>query len=99
MMYLYHFNRNLGSATLEWFSYLGMQSASYALIKILQAAANEDVTKDLSKINVPTKIFHGIHDQLIPYKALNLRKSALKILSYILLQIVVTAPQSIKRMN
>ena len=34
-----------------------MQSASYALIKILQAAANEDVTKDLNKINVPTKIF------------------------------------------
>ena len=49
------FNRNLGAATLEWFSYLGMQSASYALIKILQAAANEDVTKDLNKINVPTK--------------------------------------------
>ena len=76
-----------------------MQSASYALIKILQAAANEDVTKDLSKINVPTKIFHGIHDQLIPYKSAELTQNELKILSYILLQIVVTAPQSIKRMN
>ena len=78
MMYLYHFNRNLGSATLEWFSYLGMQSASYALIKILQAAANEDVTKDLSKINVPTKIFHGIHDRLIPYKSAELTQNELK---------------------
>ncbi|PGW29358.1 alpha/beta fold hydrolase [Bacillus cereus] len=72
------FNRNLGSATLEWFSYLGMQSASYALIKILQAAANEDVTKDLSKINVPTKIFHGIHDQLIPYKSAELTQKRIK---------------------
>ncbi len=72
------FNRNLGSATLEWFSYLGMQSASYALIKILQAAANEDVTKDLSEINVPTKIFHGVHDQLIPYKSAELTQKRIK---------------------
>lgn len=76
-----------------------MQSASYALIKILQAAANEDVTKDLSKINVPTKIFHGIHDQLIPYKSAELTQKRIKILSYILSQIVVTALQLIKRMN
>ena len=76
-----------------------MQSASYALIKILQAAANEDVTKDLSKINVPIKIFHGIHDQLIPYKSAELTQKRIKILSYILSPIVVTAPQSIKRMN
>ncbi|MEH7542555.1 alpha/beta hydrolase [Bacillus thuringiensis] len=72
------FNRNLGAATLEWFSYLGMQSASYALIKILQAAANEDVTKDLNKINVPTKIFHGVHDQLIPYKSAELTQQRIK---------------------
>ncbi|PEX91709.1 alpha/beta fold hydrolase [Bacillus cereus] len=72
------FNRNLGAATLEWFSYLGMQSASYALIKILQAAANEDVTKDLSNINVPTKIFHGVHDQLIPYKSAELTQKRIK---------------------
>ena len=78
MMYLYPFNRNLGAATLEWFSYLGMQSASYALIKILQAAANEDVTKDLNKINVPTKIFHGVHDQLIPYKSAELTQQRIK---------------------
>ncbi len=25
----------------------------------------KDVRKDLNKINVPTKIFHGVHDQLI----------------------------------
>ncbi len=55
-----------------------MQSASYALIKILQAAANEDVTKDLSKINVPTKIFHGVHDQLIPYKSAELTQKRIK---------------------
>ncbi len=72
------FNRNLGAATLDWFSYLGMQSASYALIKILQAAANEDVTKDLNKINVPTMIFHGVHDQLIPFKSAELTQKQIR---------------------
>ncbi|MEH6943840.1 alpha/beta fold hydrolase [Bacillus sp. JJ722] len=72
------FNRNLGSATLDWFSYLGLQSASYALIKIIQAAANEDVTKDLSKIKVPTMIIHGVHDQLIPFKSAELTQKQIK---------------------
>ncbi|MEI4619564.1 alpha/beta hydrolase [Bacillus pfraonensis] len=75
---LMFFNRNLGSATLDWFSYLGLQSASYALIKILQAAANEDVTKDLSQIHVPTMIFHGVHDQLIPFKSAEITQQRIR---------------------
>ena len=63
------------------------------------SGANEDVTKDLNKINVPTKIFHGVHDQLIPYKSAELTQQRIKILSYMLLQIVVMVHQSIKRMN
>ncbi len=35
-------------------------------------------TKDLSKINVPTKIFHRVHDQLIPYKSAELIKERIK---------------------
>jgi non-heme chloroperoxidase len=66
---LMFFNRNLGTATLDWFVNLGQQSASYALIKILQEAAKENVTRDLSQINVPTAILHGVHDQLIPFKS------------------------------
>lgn len=66
---LMFFNRNLGPDMLDWFVELGLESASYAIIKILQEAANEDVTKDLSQINVPTAIFHGVHDQLIPFKS------------------------------
>ena len=42
------------------------------------STANEDVTKDLNKINVPTKIFHGVHDQLIPYKSAELTQQRIK---------------------
>ncbi|WP_242143914.1 MULTISPECIES: alpha/beta fold hydrolase [unclassified Bacillus cereus group] len=66
---LMFFNRNLGPEMLDWFVNLGLESASYALIKILQAAINENVINDLNQINVPTGIFHGVHDQLIPFQS------------------------------
>ncbi|WP_285767228.1 alpha/beta hydrolase [Peribacillus sp. SI8-4] len=75
---LMFFNRNLGPDMLDWFVGLGLESASYALIKILQAAANEDVTKDLAQINVPTAIFHGVHDQLIPFQSGQLTQKQIK---------------------
>ncbi|SMF84158.1 non-heme chloroperoxidase [Paenibacillus uliginis N3/975] len=75
---LMFFNRNLGPATLDWFVHLGFQSASYALIKILQEAAKDDVTKDLSQIHVPTAIFHGVHDQLIPFKSAQITQQRIR---------------------
>jgi non-heme chloroperoxidase len=75
---LQFFNRNLGTATLQWFVKMGLDSASYALIKILQAASRENVTKDLSQIRVPTGIFHGIHDQLIPFKSAELTQKQIR---------------------
>lgn len=75
---LMFFNRNLGPATLDWFVQLGFESASYSLIKILQEAARENVTKDLSQIHVPTGIFHGVHDQLIPFKSAQLTQQRIQ---------------------
>ncbi|MBH5317493.1 alpha/beta hydrolase [Paenibacillus sp. GSMTC-2017] len=75
---LMFFNRNLGTATLDWFVNLGFQSASYALIKILQEAARQNVTRDLAQINVPTAIFHGVHDQLIPLKSAELTQQQIR---------------------
>ncbi|WP_028595267.1 alpha/beta fold hydrolase [Paenibacillus assamensis] len=72
------FNRNLGNATNDWFVNMALDSASYALIKLLQAAANENVEKDLSQIQAPTAIFHGVHDQLIPYKSAELTNQRMK---------------------
>ncbi|UHA72507.1 alpha/beta fold hydrolase [Paenibacillus sp. 481] len=72
------FNRNKGAEMLNWFINVGYQSASYALIKILQAASTEDVVNDLSQIHVPTAILHGVHDQLIPYQSAQLTQQRIK---------------------
>jgi non-heme chloroperoxidase len=69
---LMFFNRNLGPAMQEWFVELGMQSASYASINLLTETAKDNVSRDLPSIKVPTAIFHGIHDELVPFKSAQL---------------------------
>ncbi|MCO7175820.1 alpha/beta fold hydrolase [Sporolactobacillus kofuensis] len=64
---LMFFNRNLGPAMLDWFISLSLEASSYATIKILQELVREDLTKDLSKITVPTLVLHGVHDQVVPF--------------------------------
>ncbi|WP_100486212.1 alpha/beta fold hydrolase [Sporolactobacillus pectinivorans] len=66
---LMFFNRNLGPDMLNWFVALSLEAAPYATIKILQELAREDVTNDLSSIAVPTAVFHGVHDQVIPFES------------------------------
>lgn len=75
---LQFFNRNLGNPTMQWFVQMGLDSASYALIKIMQAAIRENVVNDLGQIKVPTGIFHGIHDQLIPFKSAQLTQKHIR---------------------
>ncbi len=75
---LMFFNRNLGPAILDWFVELGLESASYATIKILEEIIKENLTQDLSKINVPTGVFHGVHDQIIPYPSGQLTQQKIK---------------------
>ncbi|MDQ6418018.1 alpha/beta hydrolase [Paenibacillus sp. LHD-117] len=69
---LMFFNRNLGPAMQQWFVGMGMQSASYASINLLLGSTQDNVSKDLAAIKVPTAIFHGIHDELIPFKSAQL---------------------------
>jgi len=61
------FNRNHGPELMRWFQGLGLEAASYATIQSLLALKNEDVLGDLGKIRVPTGIFHGVHDRIVPF--------------------------------
>ncbi|MCI3918705.1 alpha/beta hydrolase [Paenibacillus sp. TRM 82003] len=63
------FNRNLGPGVMDWFHELGMEAASYATIKSLMALRDEDLRPDLASIGVPTAIFHGVHDAVVPFRS------------------------------
>lgn len=49
----------------DWFFQLGLQAASWSTIEVAKAWLYEELFEDLHKINVPTLILHGIHDQVV----------------------------------
>ncbi|MGQ3544594.1 alpha/beta fold hydrolase [Bacillus cereus] len=74
-----------GALSIRYMSrYNGRRISKLALIDAVSPSfvKNQEspygVTKDLNKINVPTKIFHGVHDQLIPYKSAELTQQRIK---------------------
>lgn len=52
---------------LGWITSLCDKASGYGTIKGLEALRDEDLSKDLCKITVPTAIFHGVHDRVCPY--------------------------------
>jgi non-heme chloroperoxidase len=63
------FNRNIGPNLLEWFQSLGLEAASHATIQCLVSLRDEDLRNDLGQIHVPTAIFHGVHDMIVPFQS------------------------------
>ena len=51
----------------DWFNQMGMQAAGWSTAAIIIMLRDFDLTADLSRIQVPTLIVHGIHDQVIPF--------------------------------
>lgn len=51
----------------DWFLQMGLQAASWSTAAIIITLRDEKLHADLSKINVPTLIIHGVHDKVIPF--------------------------------
>ncbi|WP_353097247.1 alpha/beta hydrolase [Tissierella praeacuta] len=52
----------------SWFLQLGLQAAGWSTAAIANTWLNEELFYDLSTINVPTLIIHGIHDKVVPFQ-------------------------------
>jgi non-heme chloroperoxidase len=51
----------------DWFFQLGLEAAGYSTAAVLGSLRDESLFADLGKIQVPTLILHGVHDQVCPY--------------------------------
>jgi non-heme chloroperoxidase len=51
----------------NWFMQMGLEAASWSTAAIIKTLRDETLHEDLPKINVPTLIIHGTHDQVIPF--------------------------------
>ncbi|WP_454190753.1 alpha/beta fold hydrolase [Paenibacillus sp. Marseille-Q7038] len=52
----------------NWFQHMCLEGASHAILQSGIALRNEDVSSDLSQIQIPTGIFHGAHDQFAQFQ-------------------------------
>jgi len=62
----------------SWFIQLGFQAAGWATAAIANTWLQEELFFDLSTINVPTLIIHGIHDKVVPFKLSEVQKQSIK---------------------
>lgn len=51
----------------DFFFQIGLQAAGWSTAAILKMLRDENLDRDLPKIQVPTLIVHGIHDKIVPF--------------------------------
>lgn len=61
------FASNISPQFRSWFHGLGLEAAGHATALTAITLRDEDLRKDLQQIFVPTAIFHGIYDQIVPF--------------------------------
>lgn len=62
------FSSGVTPSFVDWFRNIGLEATGYSTIKTAESLKNEDLRSDLSKINVPTGIFHGRLDKVCPFE-------------------------------
>lgn len=67
------------TALADWFFQLGLQAASWSTAAVANTwLGGEELFDDLGRINVPTLILHGIHDQVCPFSLAEVQKQGIK---------------------
>jgi pimeloyl-ACP methyl ester carboxylesterase len=62
----------------EWFHNMGMEASPHATALCLAALRDSDLREDLSKVNVPTVIFHSTYDKICPFELAQAMASEIK---------------------
>jgi len=52
---------------LNWFQSLGMEASPHATAACLATLRDSDLHEDVQSVNIPTVLFHGLHDQICPF--------------------------------
>jgi non-heme chloroperoxidase len=58
------FFQHLTKPFTDWFFQLGLEAAGWSTAKVAESFRDNNLVKELEKINVPTLILHGIHDKV-----------------------------------
>ncbi|WPC39733.1 alpha/beta hydrolase [Clostridium sp. JS66] len=72
------FFKHITKSFSDWFFQLGLQAAGWATAAIANTWIKEVLFSDLSAINVPTLIIHGIHDKVVPFSLAKIQNQNIK---------------------
>lgn len=72
------FHQKVSQPFSDWFFQLGLQAASWSTIAVANTWLAEELFYDLAKIQVPTLILHGVHDQIALYQLALVQKQGIK---------------------
>lgn len=61
-------NLSQSSALIQWFEKISLSASGIGTISAAYALRDEDCRMDMNKIKVPTGIFHGVKDTIVPYE-------------------------------
>ena len=61
------FYQKVSSPLSDWLFDMGLQAASWSTIAISRDWLVEEMVNELPRVQVPTLILHGIHDQVCPF--------------------------------
>jgi non-heme chloroperoxidase len=53
----------------NWFQSLGLEASGHGTIMAAISLRDEDLRRDVQQIRVPTGIFHGVMDKIVPYQS------------------------------
>lgn len=62
------FYRYISRDLLSWFDNVALSASPWATTQCLISLKNERLFNDIPKINIPTLILHGTHDEVCPYE-------------------------------
>jgi pimeloyl-ACP methyl ester carboxylesterase len=72
------FNKPVSQELNHWFEAIGMQVDAYASLRGLEELEERDLRQELPSINVPTRIFHGVKDKIVPFALAEEQKRLIK---------------------
>jgi len=72
------FYQHITKAFSDWFFQLGLEAAGWATAAIANTWIDEVLFADLTTINVPTLIIHGIHDKVVPFELGEVQNKSIK---------------------
>ncbi len=60
------FHTDVGDVTRGWFVNMGLEASLYAAQQSLIHLRDADQRDELANLHLPTAVFHGVHDQIVP---------------------------------